>query len=71
MIMLQMNITTAIDQLTKFKKMSKTLGDCDLVGFDNESITIRVKLDGNTKIEKPSGYRPVLGFAEGSEKTAG
>ena len=65
-----MNIATAIDQLTKFKKMSKRLGECDLVGFDNESITIRVKLDSNTKLEKPSGYRPVLGFAEGSEKSA-
>lgn len=63
-----MNITAAIDRLTKFKKMSKTLGDCDLVGFDNESFTVRVKFSDGGKTEKLDGYHPVLGFAEGSKK---
>jgi len=63
-----MNINTAIEKLTKLKKMSKSLGNCDLVGFDNESFTIRVKYDN----AEPSScytsiafeHRPIQGFSE-------
>ena len=63
-----MNINTAIEKLTKLKKMSKSLGNCDLVGFDNESFTIRVKYDN----VEPSSchtpmvfeHRPIQGFSE-------
>lgn len=60
-----MDISAAIDQLTKFKKMSKTLGRCDLVGLDNESFTIKVQFGSKSSTSaSQSTYKPVLGFAQ-------
>jgi len=63
-----MDINTAIEKLTKLKKMSKSLGNCDLVGFDNESFTIRVKYDNDVSSSCHTSiafeHRPIQGFSE-------
>lgn len=69
-----MDINTAIEKLAQLKKMSKSLGKCELIGFDNESFTVRVKhTDCSTQCTasisssaSPTAFEhhPVLGFAE-------
>ena len=50
-----MDISAAIDQLTKFKKMSKVLGECDLVGLDNESFVVKVKFNDSRSRDTADG----------------
>ena len=69
-----MDINTAIEKLAQLKKMSKSLGKCELIGFDNESFTVRVKHTdyGTTCAASISSstsptafeHHPILGFAE-------
>ena len=66
-----MDINTAIDQLVRFKKIAKMLGDCNLVGFDNNSFTVKVSFaEQAEKCEDApvTEHRPVLGFAENTTK---
>ena len=64
-----MDLELAINQLTKFKKLSKALGECDLVGLDNESFVVKVKFNGSKSRNAADGdpafsHRPVLGFSQ-------
>ncbi len=65
-----MDISTAIDQLTKLKKISKMFGECNVVKIDGNSFTLKVSIR-NQDEEKRSKeaalateHKPVLGFAE-------
>lgn len=64
-----MDISAAIDQLTKFKKLSKALGECDLVGLDDESFVVKVKFNGSKSRDAADSalafpHHPVLGFSQ-------
>lgn len=64
-----MDISAAIDQLTKFKKLSKALGECDLVGLDNESFVVKVKFNDSRSRDAADSapafpHHPVLGFSQ-------
>lgn len=69
-----MDINTAIDQLVRFKKIAKMLGDCNLVGFDNNSFTVKVSFSeqaDNNDAAPVAERRPILGFAESTSKKKG
>ena len=54
-----MKIDTAIDRLVGFKKIADTgIGDCDIIGLDNDSFVVRVNFRNDSPCRKP-----VLGFA--------
>ena len=52
-----MNIDLAISKLNDFKKMSKKLGECDLVGFNGNSFTVKIQFEE----DKPERNR-IVGF---------
>lgn len=62
-----MKIDTAIDRLVGFKKIADTgIGDCEIIGLDNDSFVVRVNFRNDSLCRKP-----VLGFAacESSESS--
>ena len=52
-----MDIDSAISKLNDFKKMSKKLGECDLVAFNDNSFTVKIQFGE----DKPDRCR-VVGF---------
>ena len=56
-----MDIDAAIEKLSKFKKLSSKFGmkDCNVVGLDNESFTVRVKFSEDPPVDNKT---VVLGF---------
>lgn len=56
-----MDIDAAIEKLTEFKKLSKKLGECNLLSFDDNSFVVKVQFGEE---DKPVERTKVLGFAE-------
>ena len=53
-----MDLELAIKKLNQFKKMSKSLGTCDLVALDENAFVVKVQFDNGTS----NTHKPVLGF---------
>ena len=52
-----MNIDNAIKKLTEFKKLSKKFnGECELVGFNDNSFTFKVEFGSEGKEKQPIGF---------------
>lgn len=52
-----MDIDAAISKLNDFKKMSKKLGNCDLVAFDGSSFVVKIQVE-----EEKTDRCHVVGF---------
>lgn len=64
-----MDISTAIDQLMKLKKISKMFGECSLVNVDGNSFTVKVSICNQDEERCKEAaiateHKPILGFAE-------
>lgn len=59
-----MDIDLAIKKLNDFKALSNSLGECDLVGLDEDAFTVRVKL----KKPEDEKLRRVVGFCPPTKK---
>lgn len=54
-----------------FEYIAKRLGNCNLVGFDNNSFTVKVSFSEqaeNGDAAPVAEHRPILGFAESTTK---
>lgn len=52
-----MDIDSAIQKLNEFKKISKKFkGECELVGFNDNSFTFKVEFGKNEQERRPIGF---------------
>ena len=55
-----MNIDNALDKLNEFKKVAEKIkGECELVGFTDDSFTFKVQFGKNE-----DGHKTIVGFAQ-------
>jgi len=60
-----MNIDNALDKLNEFKKVAKKIkGECELVGFTDDSFTFKIQFDK----KKEDDHKTIVGFAQTYEK---
>ena len=61
-----MNIDNALDKLNEFKKVAKKIkGECEFVGFTDDSFTFKIQFD---KKKKEDDHKTIVGFAQTCEK---
>ena len=55
-----MNIDNALDKLNEFKKVAEKIkGECELVGFTDDSFTFKVQFG-----KKEDNHKTIVGFAQ-------
>ena len=60
-----MDIDVAIKKLNKFKKLSGSLGKCDLLQLNDDSFIVKIPFGEKSMVES---YKPVIGFCPPEKK---